>query len=104
MKKHFAIQSIRRDARPSDREGWMDYTITPITVALQYLPKAVDEYNEGEKKLITYNVYGVNGKETAVITIRGPRTRVNGFTTALAETNFYEYFSLRETTYPEIYL
>ncbi len=68
MKKHFLITSIRTDKHQGDEKGWTKYTISPITNALKFLPKAVVEYNEGEKKLVTYEVYGVKGQETAVIT------------------------------------
>lgn len=104
MKKHFLIKSIQTDKHPGDAEGWTAYAFSPITNALKFLPKAVDEYNEGEKKLITYEVYGVKGQETAVITLRGARARVGCFPTALATSDFYESFSLREVEFPDIYL
>lgn len=104
MTKHFLIKSIQRDRKASDREGWTDYTISPITNALKSLPKWIDEYNECSKKNISFEVYGVKGQETAVITLRGPRARVKGFPTALIDTNFYEYFSLREVEMPEVYV
>ena len=104
MKKHFLIRSIQTNKHPGDAEGWTKYTMSPITNALKFLPKAVDEYNEGEKRRITYEVYGVNGQETAVITLRGPRARVNYFPTALATADFYESFSLREVEMPEVYV
>ena len=104
MKKYFLIQSIRMNEHASEREGWTDYTIKPITGALKALPKMVDEYNEGVKRTISIEVYGVNGQETAVITLRGPRARVQYFPTALAATNFYEYFSLREVEFPDTYV
>lgn len=104
MKKHFLITSIRKDKCQGDEECWTKYTISPITNALRFLPKAVAEYNEGEKKLITYEVYGVKGQETAVITLSGTRARVKYFPTALATSNFYESFSLREVEFPDTYL
>ena len=104
MKKYFLIRSIHTDKKPGGAEGWTKYTISPITNALKFLPEAVDAYNEGEKRRISYKVYGVKGQETAVITLRGPRTRVNYFPTALATANFYESFSLREVAYPDIYI
>lgn len=104
MKKHFLITSIQRNKRPGDEEGWTKYAISPIINALKFLPKAVAEYNEAEKKLITYEVYGVKGEETAVITLRGSRARVEYFPTALATSDFYEFFSLREVELPDIYL
>lgn len=104
MTKHFLIKSIRRDKCNTDKEGWLTYTITPVSIVLKALPKFVAEYNESQKKQITYEIYGVSGQETAVITLCGPRTRVKYFPTALADTNFYEYFSLREVTYPDIYV
>ena len=104
MTKHFLIKSIQRDRKASDREGWTDYTISPIINALKAFPKWVDEYNEDEKRIISFEVYGVKGQETAVITLRGPRARVKGFPTALIDTNFYEYFSLREVEYPDAYV
>lgn len=104
MKKHFLIKSIRRDEHASEREGWTNYSIKPVTAALQALPNMIDDYNKDERKFITYEVYGVKGQETAVITVCGPRARVKHFPTALATTNFYEYFSLREVEYPETYL
>jgi hypothetical protein len=64
----------------------------------------VDEYNDGEKRNISFDVYGVKGQDTAVITLRGSRKRVKYFPTALLTTNFYEHFSLREVEFPEIYL
>lgn len=104
MKKYFLIKSIRRDEHASEREGCTNYTINPVTVALKALPNMIDEYNEDERKFITYEVYGVKEQDTAVITVRGPRARVKHFPTALATTNFYEYFSLREVEFPETYL
>lgn len=104
MKKYFLINSIREDKRPGDQEGWTRYSFSPITNALSFLPKAIAEYNEGEKKLITYEVYGVKGQETAVITLYGPRARVKYFPTALVTSDFYEYFSLREVDIPDFYV
>ena len=104
MKKYFLIKSIRLNKHASEREDRVNYTIKPVTAALQALPNMIDEYNKDKRKLITYEVYGVKGQETAVITVRGPRVRVKCFPTALATTNFYEYFSLREVEFPEIYL
>lgn len=104
MKKYFLIKSIRRDQQPGDQDGWTQYTITPIIKALQALPNAIFEYNEGQRKIVYVEVYGVKGQETAVIELSGPRKRVKGFPSALAATNFYEYFSLREVEFPDIYL
>lgn len=104
MTKHFLIKSIRRDKCNGDKESWINYTITPVATALKALPKFVADYNENQNKQIAYSVYGVKGQEEAVITISGPRARVKYFPTALADTNFYEYFSLREVEYPEIYI
>ena len=98
MKKHFLIKSIRRDRQSGDEEGWEKYTITPVANVLKVLNNWSDEYS------VSIEVYGVNGQETAVITVCGPRARVKGFSTALTTTNFYEYFSLREVEFPEIYL
>lgn len=103
MTKHFLIESIRRDKQWVCEDEYK-YTITPITSAIKALPKCIDEYNEGTKKSITLEVYGVKGQETAVITLRGPRARVKSFPTVLATTNFYEHFSLREIKFPDIYL
>lgn len=104
MKKYFLITSIKTNKCRGNQEGWTTYTISPITNALRFLPKAVAEYNEGEKKLIAYEVYGVKGQETAVITLCGPRARVKYFPTALATSDFYESFSLREVAIPDIYV
>jgi hypothetical protein len=104
MTKHFLIKSIQRDRKASDRDGWTEYTISPVTNALKALPKWVDEYNENEKKTISFEVYGVKGQGAAVITLRGPRARVKGFPTSLIDTNFYEYFSLREVGMPDAYV
>lgn len=104
MKKYFLIKSIQRNKQPSDQDGWIQYTITPIIKAIQCLPKMVFEYNEGRRKIVYLEVYGVNGQETAVIKLSGPRGRVKAFPSALAATNFYEYFSLREVEFPDIYV
>ena len=104
MKKYFLIQSIHRDERKGDEDGWVTYNITPIVKGLNGLSKMIDEYNEGNKKTITLEVYGVKGEQTAVVLLRGPRARVEYFPTVLLTTNFYEYFSLREVTYPDIYV
>jgi hypothetical protein len=104
MKKYFLIKSIRRDQRPGDQDGWTTYTIMPVIKGLQILPKMVFEYNEGQRKIVYLEVYGVKGQETAVIELSGPRGRVKGFPSALATTNFYEYFSLREVEFPDIYV
>lgn len=104
MTKYFLIKSIRRDQQPDDQDGWTKYTITPVIKAIQSLPKVVFEYNEGQRKIVYLEVYGVKGQETAVIELSGPRKRVKGFPTVLAETNFYEHFSLREVEFPDIYV
>ena len=104
MKKHFLIQSIKTNIRKADEDGYTQYNITPITAALRSLPKMVDEYNDGSKKTIEFEVYGVSGQDTAVITLRGPRKMINDFPTALLTTNFYDHFSLREEDSPDIYL
>jgi hypothetical protein len=104
MKKYFLIESIWRDQQPGDQDGWTKYTIMPVIKGLQSLPKMVFEYNEGQRKIVYLEVYGVKGQETAVIELSGPRKRVKGFPSALAATNFYEYFSLREVEFPDIYL
>ena len=104
MKKYFLIKSIELNRRASEREGWSNYEIKPITVALKTLPKMIEDYNAGAKRIVDLKVYGVTGQETAVIMLRGPRARVKDFPTALATTNFYEYFSLREVEYPDIYV
>ncbi len=104
MKKYFLIKSIRTNKQKADEEGWTNYTISPITNALKSLPKMIDEYNKGEKKKVFFEVYGVEGQETAVITLYGPRARVKYFPTALATNDFYEYFSLREVEFPENYV
>jgi hypothetical protein len=104
MTKYFLIKSIQRDRKASDREGWTDYTFSPINNVLKAFPKWVDEYNENEKRIISFEVYGVKGQETAVITLRGPKARVKNFPTFLIDSNFYEYFSLREVEMPEIYV
>lgn len=104
MTKYFLIKSIRRDQQPDDQDGWTKYTITPVIKAIQSLPKMVFEYNEGQRKVVYLEVYGVKGQETAVIELSGPRARVKGFPTVLAETNFYEHFSLREVEFPDIYV
>lgn len=98
MKKHFLIQSIRRDKQKIDEDGWMQYTITPVANVLKVLDGWADEY------AVSIEVCGVSGQETTVITVRGPRARVKNFPTALTTTNFYEFFSLREVDCPEIYL
>lgn len=98
MKKHFLIKSIRRDQRRGDEEGWIQYEITPITNFLKVLSNLSQEHS------VSIEVYGVKGPETAVITASGPRAKVKKFPTYLAETNFYEAFSLREVEYPDIYL
>lgn len=104
MKKYFLIKSIQRDQQPGDQDGWTKYTIMPVIKGLQSLPKIVFEYNEGQRKIVYLEVYGVKGQETAVIELSGPRKRVKGFPSALAVTNFYDYFSLREVEFPDIYL
>lgn len=104
MKKYFLIKSIRRDKQDGDKDGWMQYTITPVALCLEKIINWADEYNKDEKKTVSIEVYGVSGQETAVITVRGSRARVNSFPTALATTNFYEYFSLREVNSPDVYL
>ena len=104
MKKYFLIKSIRRDQQPGDQDGWTKYTIMPVIKGLQNLPKMVFEYNEGQRKIVYLEVYGVKGQETAVIELSGSRKRVKGFPSALAATNFYEYFSLREVKFPDIYV
>lgn len=104
MKKYFLIKSIQTNKQKADEEGWTKYTISPITNALKSLPKMIDEYNEGEKKKVSFEVYGVKGQDTAVITLYGARARVKYFPTALATNNFYELFSLREVEMPEIYV
>ena len=104
MTKHFLIESIELGRKASDRDGWTDYTFSPITNALKFFPKWVDEYNKGEKKTISFEVYGVKDQEAAVITLRGPRARVKGFPTILIDTNFYKYFSLREVEIPDVYV
>ena len=98
MKKHFLIKSIRKNQRNGDEEGWIKYECTPVTNVLKVLKSWSQEYS------VYIEVYGVKGLETAVITVRGQRAKVNKFPTALAETNFYEAFSLREVYCPEIYL
>ena len=98
MKKHFLIKSIRRDQQNGDKEGWIQYTITPVANVLKVLNNWSDEYS------VSIEVCGVNGQETAVITVRGSRARVKNFPTTLTTTNFYEYFSLREVEFPDIYL
>ena len=104
MKKYFLIKSIRTNMHKADEDGYTQYNITPITEALRGLSKMVDEYNEGFKRSIDFEVYGVKGQETAVIVLRGSRKRVKDFPTVLLTTTFYEHFSLREVDYPEIYL
>ena len=104
MKKYFLIKSIRTNLQKADEDGWTQYTITPITKALQNLPKMINEYNEGAKRIVSLEIYGVKGQDTAVITLRGPRKRVKDFPTALLTTNFYDHFSLKEVDYPEVYL
>lgn len=104
MKKYFLIKSIRRNMCPSDEDGWIQYNITPITEVLKGLPKLVAEYNECLKRTVMFEVCGVKGNETAVITLNGPRKRVKEFPTVLSTTNFYEHFSLREVEFPDIYL
>ena len=98
MKKHFLIKSIHRDQRNGDEEGWIQYNITPVANFLKALHSWSDSYS------VSIEVYGTKGLDTAVITVRGPRAKVKGFPTAMAETNFYEAFSLREVEYPDIYL
>lgn len=104
MKKYFLIKSIRRDQQPGDQDGWIRYNVTPVIKALQALPKVVFEYNEGQRKIVYLEVYGVKGQEAAVIELSGQRKRVKGFPSALAATNFYEHFSLREVEFPDIYV
>lgn len=104
MKKYFLIKSIQTNKSKADEEGWTKYTISPIINALKSFPKMIDEYNEGEKRKVSFEIYGVKGQETAVIILRGPRARVKYFPTALGSHDFYEYFSLREVEYPDIYL
>jgi hypothetical protein len=104
MKKYFLIKSIQTNKQKADEEGWTQYTISPITNALKSLPKMIDEYNEGEKRKVSFEVCGVKGQETAVIMLRGSRARVKYFPTALTTNNFYEYFSLREVEFPDSYL
>ena len=98
MKKYFLIKSVQKNKRNGDNEGWIQYNITPVANVLKVLKSWSDDYS------VSIEVYGVNGLETAVITVSGPRAKVKKFPTALAETNFYEAFSLREVAYPEIYL
>lgn len=98
MKKYFLIKSIRRNQRDGDKEGWIQYDVTPVANVLKVLHSWSDEYS------VSIEVYAVKGQETAVIIVRGPRAKVNKFPTALADTNFYEVFSLREVEFPDIYL
>lgn len=98
MKKHFLIKSIRKNKRSGDEEGWEKYDVTPVTNVLKVLHNWSEDYS------VFIEVYGTNGMEIAVITVRGPRAKVKVFPTAIAETNFYEAFSLREVEIPEIYL
>ena len=98
MKKHFLIKSIHRNQRKGDEEGWIQYEITPITNFLKVLNNWSNEYS------VSIEVCGVKGQDTAVITVCGRRSKVKGFPAAIAETNFYEAFSLREVDCPEIYL
>jgi hypothetical protein len=104
MKKHFLIKSIHKNKRKGEAGGWIEYDIVPITKGIKTLLKMIGEYNEGNEKPVTLEIYGVKGDETAVITLCGPRARVKYFPTALADTNFYEYFSLCEVECPEIYI
>ena len=97
MKKYFLIKSIRRDEQPIAEDGTIRYTITPVSAYLQSFGKLGD-------KSISLEVYGVKGRETAVIIVSGPRASVKYFPTTLADTNFYEHFSLREVTCPECYV
>ena len=98
MKKYFLIKSIQKNKRNGDDEGWIQYNITPVANVLKVLKSWSDDY------FVSIEVYGVNGLETAVITVSGSRAKVKVFPTAIAETNFYEAFSLREVEFPEIYL
>ena len=98
MKKHFLIKSIHKNRRNGDEEGWETYDVTPIANVLKVLHNWSDDYS------VSIKVYGTKGLEAAIITVRGQRAKVNKFPTALAETNFYEAFSLREVEFPDIYL
>ena len=98
MKKHFLLKSSRRNQRDGDKKGWIEYDITPIANVLKVLHSWSDDYS------VSIEVYGVKGPDTAVITLRGQREKVKGFPTAIAETNFYEAFSLKEVSCPNFYL
>lgn len=98
MKKHFLIKSIHKNRRNGDEEGWEKYDVAPIANVLKVLHNWSDDYS------VSIEVCGTKGLETAVITVSGSRTKVKTFPTALAETNFYEAFSLREVEFPDIYL
>ena len=103
MKKHFLIESIRRNKRPAEKEGWVTWDYTSIIEVLKCLPAWIDEYNEDKKKnrKIRCEIFGVGGDETAVITLKGRKVDIAGFIFYLIKTNFYEKFSLKEEHYPE---
>ena len=103
MKKHFLIESIRRNKRPAEKEGWITWDYTSIVSALKNLSRWIDKYNDCKKKKICFEIYSVKGDETAIITLRGKRTEIAGFISYLIQTEFYENFSLKEDHYPDIH-
>ena len=102
MKKHFLIESIRRNRRPAEKEGWVTWDYTSIAEVLNKLPIWIDEYNKDKKKNRTSRceIRSVEDDETAVIALKGRRADISDFIFALIKTDIYESFSLKEKLYP----
>ena len=102
MKKHFLIESIRRNKRPAEKEGWVTWDYTSITAVLNKLPIWIDEYNKDKKKnrTISCEICSIEDDETTVIALKGRRTDISEFIFSLIKTDTYQEFSLKEKRYP----